>query len=96
MGMSILFQATETMTQGIAGNVGWFIAGIVLLIGAIIVWHFLKNVIANTVLGLAGWGILVYVLHIDLPFWPSLIISAIFGLAGLGAMLVLSFMGIIV
>lgn len=98
--MSILFQvvetgAVETITNSIAGNVSWLIIGIVFFVAAAIVISVLKNIVVNTALGLVGWGLLTYVFHIDLPFWASLLISAIFGLAGLGAIVVLAFLGIV-
>lgn len=97
--MAFLFQIPTTVpaeiTNSISGNVSWLLIGIVLFIAAAIVIYFLKNIVINTALGLVGWGLLTYVFHIDLPFWVSLVVSAIFGLVGLGAMVVLGFLGII-
>lgn len=98
--MSVLFQvvetgAVETITNSISGNISWLIIGIVFFIAAAFVISVLKNIVVNTALGLLGWGLLTYVFHIDLPFWASLLISAVFGLAGLGALVVLGFLGII-
>ena len=95
--MTLLFQAAEATqaVSGLAGNLSWLVVGIVLFVGAVIVLYFLKNVIVNTVLGLIAWAILTYVFQVQLPFWASLIVSAIFGLAGIGALVVLAFLGII-
>lgn len=71
------------------------IAGILFIGLAIFFLLKLKNIIINSVLGLVGWGLLTYVFHVQLPFWASLLISALFGLAGLGTLLVLGFLGII-
>lgn len=95
--MSILFQSTvETFSTSIAGNVSWLVLGVGLFIAAAIVILFLKNILVNAILGVIGWGLLTYVFHVSLPFWPSLIASAVFGLAGLGVMVLLAFFGIIV
>lgn len=99
--MSLLLQAAEALpnveavTSSIAGNWSWLVIGIVLFIAAAVLIFFLKNIVGNAILGLIGWGILTYFFHVSLPFWPSLIVSAIFGLAGLGAMVVLGFLGFV-
>ncbi len=101
--MALTFQAVEgavgsvsnTVQNTIAGNVSWLAVGIALFIAAAIVIYFLKNIVINTAVGLMGWGVLTYVFHVQLPFLASLLVSAIFGLAGLGALLVLAFLGII-
>jgi hypothetical protein len=96
--MNLLLQApdvTQTVANSISGDWSWLIVGIALVIGAFLVFTMLKNFVVNTILGLIGWGIAVYVFNIQLPFWASLVVSAIFGLAGLGAMIVLAFLGIV-
>ncbi len=85
----------ETVTNTISGNVSWLVIGIIFFVAAALVIHFLKNLVANAVLGVIGWALLTYVFHVSLPFYPSLFVSAIFGLAGLGAMVVLAFLGIV-
>ena len=95
--MSILLQgAVETVSSNIVGNVSWLVLGVGLFIAAAIVIFFLKNILVNAILGVVGWGLLTYVFQVHLPFWPSLIASAVFGLAGLGVMVLLAFFGIIV
>jgi hypothetical protein len=54
----------------------------------------LKRIIENSVLGLIVWAVAKFVFGINLPFWTSLIVSAIFGLAGIGALLLLRFLGV--
>jgi len=78
----------------VAGNPVILIGGIVLIIAAVLIFMFLKKIIVNSILGVAAWAILTYVFMVDLPFIPSLAISVIFGLAGIGAMLVLKFFGL--
>ncbi len=70
------------------------VIGIVLIVAAIAIFMFLKNIIANSIAGIIVWAIVVYAFGIQLSFWPSLIVSAIFGLAGIGALLILNFLGI--
>lgn len=68
--------------------------GIILIIATIIVLFFMKKIIINTVLGLILWGIVTFIFNANLPFLPSLVIAAIFGPAGIGAMLLLKFFGL--
>ena len=96
--MPFLLQAmveTEGLVSGIAGNWEWLLVGLVLVGIAIAILHFLKNIIVHVVLGLLGWAIVVYVFNVSLPFWPTLFASGIFGLAGLGVMLLLAFFGLL-
>jgi ABC-type Fe3+ transport system permease subunit len=95
--MTLLYQtveSTQTIANSVSGDWSWLIVGIVLVVGAFLVFMILKNIVVNTILGLIGWGIATYLFHIQLPFWASLLVSAIFGLAGLGAMIVLAVLGI--
>ncbi|QQR92578.1 MAG: hypothetical protein IPJ89_05535 [Candidatus Iainarchaeum archaeon] len=101
---AILLQASNTLTTGgtadivqnaISGDISWLFVGIAFFIVAAMLLFFLKNLIVNTILGVIGWAILTYVFQLQLPFWASLIVSAIFGLAGLGVMVILAFLGIV-
>ncbi len=87
-------QAAEKALE-FAGSPTLLVGGVVLVIAAILVFFFLKKIIVNTVLGIVGWAIVTYVIGIELPFLPSLAVSVIFGLAGIGAMLVLRFFGVL-
>ena len=69
-------------------------AGIGLVALAIFLIFFLKRVIINSILGLIAF-IVLYFLGIKLPFFATLIVSVIFGLAGVGTMLVLYFFHLI-
>lgn len=69
--------------------------GIILIVAAIVVIFFIKRIIINSVLGLIAWAVLKYYFQVELPFIPSLAASIIFGLAGIGTMLVLKFFGVI-
>jgi small-conductance mechanosensitive channel len=83
-----------TAALQLVGNPAILIGGILLVVGAIIIFFLLKKIIINSILGIAAWVLLTYVFHVELPLIPSLAISVIFGLAGIGAMLVLRFFGL--
>lgn len=92
------FQAPDAIASvqnSITGDPSWFVVGIVLFIAAVLVLHFLKNIVVNAILGVIGWAILTYVFHVNLPLLASLVVSAVFGLAGLGVLVILAFLGII-
>lgn len=78
----------------LVGNPAILAGGIILIVAAVVIFFFLKKIVINTILGIAGWLVLTYVFHVELPFIPSLAISIIFGLAGIGAMLVMKFFGL--
>ncbi len=77
------------------GDPSLLIAGIALIIAAVIIFTVIKKVIVNSIAGLIVFGIIKFVVGINLPFIPTLIVTAIFGLAGIGAMLVLHFLGVL-
>lgn len=76
-------------------NPKFLILGVVFIIVAIIVLYFLKNILLNSIMGVFGFLICYFVFGIKLPFFVTLIISAIFGIGGLGAVIVLRFFGLI-
>ncbi len=78
----------------LAGNWQLLVAGIILIIIAAIIIMSIKRIIVNSVLGVICWIILFFVLKIELQLIPTLVISVIFGLAGIGVILVLKFLGI--
>ncbi len=84
-----------TAAINLAGNPVVLVGGIVLVIAAILIFLFLKKIIINSVLGIAAWAILMFVFQVELPLVPSFAVSAIFGLAGIGVMLVLRFFGMV-
>ncbi len=82
------------------GGISILILGVVLILATIVLLALLKRIIVNSILGIIAWLIVSYIfpifgLKLSIPFWPSLIVSIIFGLAGIGSMLVLAFLGII-
>jgi hypothetical protein len=64
------------------------------LIAATIIFIFLaKRILINSLFGIILWAVLEFGIKAGLPFIPSFVIGLIFGPAGLGAMLLLKFMG---
>jgi hypothetical protein len=93
LGQSTAQEATKALA--FSGQ-PWLLAGaIILVIAAIIIALVLKKIIVNSLLGIIAWGLLKLVFGVSLPFWASLIVSAIFGLAGIGVMLILRFFGMV-
>ena len=84
----------EEITQTLVGNWPILVMGVLLIIAAVIILMFLKKIIINSVLGIIAWAILVFFFQVELQFIPTLIISAIFGLAGVGVILLLKFLGV--
>ncbi len=90
--------AAELGTQAIHSlQQNWMVLviGIALIVGAVILWHVMKNLIGNLVLGLIAFVIIKFLFGIPLPFGATLLVTAIFGLAGIGVMLILWWLGII-
>jgi len=69
--------------------------GIGLIIVSILILVFMKKIILNSILGLAAWVVINFILHIELPLLPSIVVSIVFGLAGIGVLLVLKFIGVV-
>ncbi|HIH21073.1 MAG: hypothetical protein J4478_03725 [Candidatus Diapherotrites archaeon] len=99
----ILLQAGEAISQNSGkflelaqGNWGLLATAIAFIIIAIIVIAFLKQILVNSVLGIIAWALLQFVFQVKLNFWVSLIVSIIFGIAGVGVLLLLHFLGITV
>ncbi len=86
--------AGQALTTTLAGNWTTLLLGLGLIAATVILVGYLKNLLANSVIGLVVWAVLHFLLHVQLPLVPSLVVSALFGLAGIGAMLVLRFLGV--
>jgi len=78
----------------LAGNWAVLAAAVGLIIATVLILTQLKHVIVNSVLGVIAWAVLVFVFHVQLEFIPSLVVSAIFGLAGIGVILLLKFLNV--
>jgi len=89
--LNIAFEAINL----VQGNLLWLGIGIALIIATVLLFLFVKKIIVNSVAGIALFLIIKYGFAVELPFIPSLVISIIFGPAGIGAMIVLKFFGVI-
>jgi len=81
---------------GLTSNWGILIGGLVLIIAAVLIIYFVKKIVVNSILGLVSWAVVVFLLQVPLSFLPSLVVSVLFGPAGIGVLLVLAFLGIVV
>ena len=86
--------AAQSQALAFLGEPSILAAGIGLIIAAALVFFFLKKIVVNSILGVIAWLLLNFVFNVQLPFWASLVVSIIFGLAGIGVLLVLRFWGI--
>ncbi len=97
-GMTNTAMGAVESTYQLVGDWKILIVGIILIIVAVLIIYYIQKIIAkiiiNSVLGLIAWAILFFVLKIELQLIPSLVVSVIFGLAGIGAILILKFLGI--
>jgi len=80
--------------NSILGNPFWLIIGIILIVVTILLLLFLKKIIVNSILGLILFAVVKFGLGIGLPTIPTLVVSIIFGPAGIGVMLLLKFFGL--
>jgi len=93
-----LLAVNETVSavgQAIVGAAHWLVLGVILILAAILIFSVLKHILVNTVLGLVGLAILKFGLGLAIPLsFPVIVITILFGLGGLGMLLVLMFFGI--
>ncbi len=71
---------TAGAAMQIVNNPIILIAGIALIVIAIALVLFIKQIIINSILGVIALGIIHFVFHIELPLLPAIVVSAIFGL----------------
>lgn len=98
LGSKVVNTVTNTATTEavkLAGNPLFLVGGIALIVIALLIFLMLKKIILNTVLGIVGWVVVVLILKIELPWAVSFLISAVFGLGGLGTIMLLKFFGIL-
>lgn len=69
------------------------ILGVALILVTILIMYFIKKVIVNSIIGVIGFFILASI-GIKLPLVLTLIITVVFGVGGLGAILILKFFGL--
>ena len=74
---------------------GVLLGGLALIALALVVIFVLKRIVVNSILGIVALIVVKFLLGVDLPLIPTLIVSVLFGLAGIGTMLVLHFLGLL-
>ncbi|MFA4907667.1 MAG: hypothetical protein WC602_05345 [archaeon] len=87
---------TQGLLSGtLLGIPAWQVAGMSIgfIITAILLLIFLKRIIENIILGLVAWAIVAFVFHVELPLIPTFIATILFGLGGIGAMLLAKLLG---
>ncbi len=94
---------TATAAQAAAFPLEALVFGIVLILLAVVIWYFFKNILANTVAGVVA--LLIINILADVANYPSIkisitlvtvIISAILGLAGVGLLILLKLLGFVI
>lgn len=100
MSVEGLFGGLTAFAGLVQGNWLFLVIGLILIAATIAILYFLKQIIVNSLVGVVAWAIISFVLplvglDLSLPFLPSLIVSALFGLAGIGALMVIAFLGLI-
>ena len=93
MDANIISAGTEKVIN-LVNNPKILILGIVFIGLTVLIMYLLKHFIINSVIGIIGLFVLTG-LGIKLPFVITLLVTAVFGLAGLGTMLILEFLGAI-
>ncbi len=82
--------------RAIASDPSLLVTGVILIIGAILIFYFIKKIVVNSILGFVAWILFMVFVGVDPVLTiPSLVVSVIFGLAGVGVLLVLKFFGVI-
>lgn len=91
-----LNQLVELGEATLRGNLNLLVIGILLLAFAFFFLRVIKNLVANAILGLLALFALKFILGIAIPInIATLLVSAIFGLAGVGSLALLYFFGVI-
>lgn len=96
--INLLFLSTEIAeksTKIISFDPIYLVYAVILIVLTVIFIKILKNVIVNSIIGVVALLFLYYVLNIKLPFIITLIVTVIFGPAGLGVVLILRFFGVV-
>ena len=75
------------------GDLGTLLLGAVLVLAALVIVFLLKRILENAVIGVVGFLLLKYFLDLKISLVAGLVISLLFGLAGLGVLVILHFFG---
>ncbi|MAG22207.1 MAG: hypothetical protein CL943_02795 [Candidatus Diapherotrites archaeon] len=82
--------------SSLASNPSVLVLGIILIAAAVVIFYVLKKLVVNSILGFIGWILLVVLVGVEGTLLiPTLAVSLIFGLAGVGVLLMLMFFAVI-
>ena len=99
MDLNLPYQASTIVSEAASvlpqGDISTLLLGAILVIAALVVIFVLKRIMENAIIGILGFLFLKYFLGVNVPFLPGIIISLLFGLGGLGVLLILHFFGIL-
>jgi hypothetical protein len=84
----------EAATEVIPLPPEYILPAIVLVIATVFIFFFLKKIIVNSVLGVVALLAANFIFNMQLPWISSIVISIIFGPAGVGVMIVLRIFGV--
>ena len=84
----------EVATEVIPLPPEYIIPAIVLVIATVFIFFFLKKIIVNSVLGVVALLAANFIFNMQLPWLSSIVVSIIFGPAGVGVMIVLRIFGV--
>ncbi|MFA5931296.1 MAG: hypothetical protein WC821_03210 [archaeon] len=88
-------ESVTTQAINFVSNPTVLVAAVILIVVTIFLLFFLKKIMINSILGGLIWGASIFFFHVELPLIPSFVISIMFGPAGIGAMLLLKFFGLL-
>lgn len=86
---------TIQVPLSLPGDITLLIMGAALAVLGIALVFLLKRVMENLVIGLVGFLLIKFFFGINIPIVPGIIISLLFGLSGLGVLLILHFFGVL-
>ena len=89
-----LTNTTGTGLPSLQGNTAALVGGAVLVVAAFIIWKIMKDLLANVIIGAIGLIIVTQVFRMDIPLnVATIIVSLVFGIGGVGALLLLTYLG---
>ncbi|GEM_PF-3201424 len=89
-------QVTEPL-KAFAGNFGLLLGAVILLVGFFLFMKYLKNLVANVIIGIVGLLILRFIFGVPVPLTNPLVllIVVIAGIPGLAVVLIAVFLGLL-
>ena len=84
----------QEAAKAVALPTEYIIPAIILIIVTIFIFFFLKKIIVNSILGIIVLLGANFIFQLNLPWIPSIVVSIIFGPAGVGVMIILRIFGV--